>query len=278
MCDFRGGPNSLVRSFALRPRGAGFEAFDETEFINGFLCTDVEFGPDGGVYISDWVKGWEKTDKGRIYRVFDPAQVDSTAVLEVKKLLAEGFDKRSELELARLLAHQDMRVRLESQWELAERSISLEAAFNRLVSAAENGETKARLHATWGLSQIAQWSRIPSATGKLRQRGEAARQKLWDRTGDADPDIRGQAAKLYWEAETSAGWFPDLINKPNPRVQLLALEGMAAGLKNLAAAYAMAGQFGRAVDTADAALNLRPAEPLASEIRAQRAKYITQRP
>ena len=52
----------------------------------------------------------------------------------------------------------------------------------------------------------------------------------------------------------------------------------AAGLKNLAAAYAMAGQFGRAVDTADAALNLRPAEPLASEIRAQRAKYITQRP
>ena len=52
----------------------------------------------------------------------------------------------------------------------------------------------------------------------------------------------------------------------------------AAGLKNLAAAYAMAGQFGRAVDTADAALNLRPAEPLASEIRAQRAKYIAQRP
>jgi Flp pilus assembly protein TadD len=52
----------------------------------------------------------------------------------------------------------------------------------------------------------------------------------------------------------------------------------AAGLKNLAAAYAMAGQFGRAVDTADAALKLSPAEPLASEIRAQRAKYITQRP
>ena len=52
----------------------------------------------------------------------------------------------------------------------------------------------------------------------------------------------------------------------------------AAGLKNLAAAYAMAGQFGRAVDTADAALKLGPAEPLASEIRAQRAKYITQRP
>jgi len=51
----------------------------------------------------------------------------------------------------------------------------------------------------------------------------------------------------------------------------------AAGLKNLAAAYAMAGQFARAVDTADAALRLRPAEPLASEIRAQRAQYLKQR-
>jgi Flp pilus assembly protein TadD len=50
----------------------------------------------------------------------------------------------------------------------------------------------------------------------------------------------------------------------------------AAGLKNLAAAYAMAGQFGRAVETADAALRLNPGEPMASEIRAQREKYIKQ--
>jgi tetratricopeptide (TPR) repeat protein len=50
----------------------------------------------------------------------------------------------------------------------------------------------------------------------------------------------------------------------------------AAGLKNLAAAYAMAGQFGRAVDTADAALRLNPGEPMASEIRAQRAQYLKQ--
>ena len=50
----------------------------------------------------------------------------------------------------------------------------------------------------------------------------------------------------------------------------------AVGLKNLAAAYAMAGQFGRALDTADAALRLNPADPMASELRAQREKYIKQ--
>ena len=44
-----------------------------------------------------------------------------------------------------------------------------------------------------------------------------------------------------------------------------------AGLKNLAAAYALAGQFDRSVEAADAALRLNPAEPLASEIRRQRA-------
>ena len=52
----------------------------------------------------------------------------------------------------------------------------------------------------------------------------------------------------------------------------------AVALKNLAAAYAMAGQFGRAVDTADAALRLNPGEPLASEIRRQRAQYLKQTP
>jgi Flp pilus assembly protein TadD len=51
----------------------------------------------------------------------------------------------------------------------------------------------------------------------------------------------------------------------------------AAGLKNLAAAYALAGQFGRAVETADAALRLNPGEPIATEIRAQREKYLKQR-
>ncbi len=122
MCDFRGGPNSVVRTFALRPKGASFEAFDESEFITGPLCTDVDFGVDGAVYVSDWVKGWDKTDKARIYRVFDPNAINDPAVVEVKKLLAEGFEKRANEELARLLGHRDMRVRLEAQWELAGRN------------------------------------------------------------------------------------------------------------------------------------------------------------
>jgi len=43
---------------------------------------------------------------------------------------------------------------------------------------------------------------------------------------------------------------------------------------NLAAACAAAGQFDRAIDAADAALRLGPPEPLAGDIRTQRAAYI----
>src|SRR6185295_4407124 len=174
LCDFRGGPNSLVYSFALRPKGASFEAFDENEFISGFLCTDVDFGLDGAVYVSDWVKGWEKTGQGRIWRVFDPELVNDPAMLEVKKLLNDGMMKRPDEELTRLLGHRDMRVRLEAQWELANRASTNSRAYDRLTAAAEKGTTISRLHAIWGLGQIARAGFTSETGNKLRPRAATA--------------------------------------------------------------------------------------------------------
>jgi tetratricopeptide (TPR) repeat protein len=48
----------------------------------------------------------------------------------------------------------------------------------------------------------------------------------------------------------------------------------ASAFANLAAAFAAAGQFERASAAADAALKLNPSEPLASELRRQRAQYV----
>ena len=45
------------------------------------------------------------------------------------------------------------------------------------------------------------------------------------------------------------------------------------GFMNLAAAYAAAGRFELAVNTAEAALRLSPPEPTASEIRRRRELY-----
>ena len=51
------------------PSGASFKLVDSTQFVWSVLATDVDFGPDGALYFSDWVEGWDKPNKGRIYRL-----------------------------------------------------------------------------------------------------------------------------------------------------------------------------------------------------------------
>src|SRR4051812_42984112 len=104
LCDFRGGSGSGIHSFAVKPKGAGFEMIDRTQFLWEILCTDADFGVDGGLYVSDWVAGWEKTGKGRIYRVHDAGLDADPTVLETKKLISEGMTQRSVGELAQLMA------------------------------------------------------------------------------------------------------------------------------------------------------------------------------
>lgn len=125
--DFPGG----IRYFRLEPSGASFKVANagkwlesnspderEGKLLWNLYPTDIEFGPDGGAYVLDWVAGWEKTGKGRIWRVHDPAVDAGKEVQELKRLLAEGMEKRSVAELGRLLSHADQRVRLEAQFEL----------------------------------------------------------------------------------------------------------------------------------------------------------------
>src|SRR5262245_53947884 len=92
LCDFRGsGGGSGIHAFALKPKGAAFEVVGREQFVWSVLATDCDFGPDGGFYLSDWVDGWGLTGKGRIYKVSAPDRAKDPAVLEVKKLLADGF-------------------------------------------------------------------------------------------------------------------------------------------------------------------------------------------
>src|SRR5207253_1101602 len=87
----------------------------------GLYPSDVQFGVEGGVYVLDWIQGWEKTGKGRIFRVHDPVTDASPAVQETKKLLGEGMEKREVAALGKLLGHIDQRVRLAAQFELVRR-------------------------------------------------------------------------------------------------------------------------------------------------------------
>lgn len=185
LCDFRGSPGpSGVLTFTVKPKGASFEPTQPKEWLWGVLATDCDFGPEGGFYVSDWVQGWGLTGKGRIYRLTDPDEAGKAIVAEVKKLLAEGFEKRSLEELAKLLSHADRRVRQEAQFALADRG---KEAIDILTKTASTDSGLSSLHAVWGLGQIAR--REPSAVKSLPALLKSA-----------NLELRAQSAKVLGDA------------------------------------------------------------------------------
>lgn len=189
LCDFRGGAGkSGVRALKATPKGAGFEAVDEGEFVWQVLATDCDFGPDGALYVTDWVNGWDGLGKGRIYKVFDPTLARSPLVLEVKRLLAEGMAERPAVELASLLRHADRRIRQAAQFELVARSCVAE-----LVHAATQGKgIFERLAGMWGLGQLARRGDAAAS--------EAAVSALIALLDDAESEVQCQASRLLAEA------------------------------------------------------------------------------
>jgi quinoprotein glucose dehydrogenase len=243
LVDFRGAAGqSGIRSFSIRPKGASFELTDSKQFVWNTLATDADFGPDGALYFSDWVEGWEMPNKGRIHRLLDPSRASDPKVKEVRALLGEGMVDRPNDELLRLLAHPDMRVRQESQFELAARGEAwLRGALakgtprpvagpaaatsprdGRVASeglarvAAAPGDLLARLHAIWGLGQL----------GRVRSDGERLGQ--WEVLGplldDREAEVRAQAARVLGEVREPKA-LDGLIARlrdDSPRVRSLA--------------------------------------------------------
>jgi quinoprotein glucose dehydrogenase len=197
LTDFRAGPHSPVWSFAMKPKGAGFELVDRHEFIRGLVPTDIEFGIDGGAYITDWMGNFSKQQKGRIVRIFNAEAATSAIVLETKKLIKEGMTKRDEKGLINLLSHVDGRVRQAAQFELANRGNSSSKAVTTL--AVEGDDQLARIHAIWAMGQLAR-----------KQQGTL--DPLIPLLADADEEIRAQAAKALGEARV-AGAYDGLIKQ-----------------------------------------------------------------
>ena len=210
LVDFRGGAvNSGVRSFANKPKGASFELVDAEQPVWSVLATDVDFGADGAMYITDWVNGWNKTGKGRIWKV--TGQDTDPNVAEVKSLLAEGMAGRSLEELARLLGHVDQRIRYEAQYELVDRVLAelkgpsaraakspqnavapappvrVEAPASdalAILAISANSPTLARVHAIWAIGQVA------------RRTGLSMLFLAQGLTMDRSPEIRAEALRI----------------------------------------------------------------------------------
>lgn len=209
MCDFRGGPsNSGIRSFAVKSKGATFELVDSHEFIWKILGTDIDFGYDGSIYISDWVNGWDGLGKGRIYKFMNPEFARSPAIAQ--PIMSKGFTDRTNKELVALLSHPDRRVRQEAQFALFENS-----ALDELIQVARSGESQlARIHAIWGLGQLGRTRGDHELPPSQRHLNQAA---LLSLASDDDPEIRAQVCRAL--GETARATIGKLSDSRNPNTK-----------------------------------------------------------
>jgi quinoprotein glucose dehydrogenase len=61
--------DSGIRTYTIKPDGAGFVLGTSGTLLRGAFATDLAFGPDSRLYFSDWVSRWPwpKPGRGRIY-------------------------------------------------------------------------------------------------------------------------------------------------------------------------------------------------------------------
>ncbi len=216
LADFRGGNSgaSGIRAIKLKPKGASFELAEQTQFFWSVLPTDVDFGPDGAMYVGDWHEGWNKPGKGRLYRLVNPEFQGSALQKEVQRLLAEDLTKRPVAELMDLLAHADQRVRQEAQFALAARGESAVDPLNQVAK--RNQNRLARLHAIWGLGQVGRDAR------------DAVKAALEPLVKDADAEVRAQAAKVLGDVAPpgAAELLVPLLRDTESRVRFFAAQSL----------------------------------------------------
>ena len=206
-------PNGFQYAFRIEPERDAFRMADAHQIGAGYAIVGLAFDPDGGLYGADWDGGYPLDQKGSIIRI-DVAESPHPLRAEVQELLAEGMAKRESADLATLLAHADQRVRMLAQFELVARQ---DSTLLSSVALREDASVLSRLHALWGLGQLARSSH-----------DVLARDTLGLLMRDRDEHIRGQAAKTFGEVP---GLNPTpllrLLADSSPHVQTLAALGLA---------------------------------------------------
>ncbi|MBX2871778.1 MAG: HEAT repeat domain-containing protein [Saprospiraceae bacterium] len=216
---------SKVEAFRLEPRGASFDLGRKVDVVSGVVPTGLSFGPDGALYINDWLDGYAKKPQGRIWKLDVKQEIVNPDRESTQAILKLGAKDRPIEELQQLLAHGDMRVRQMAQFELVKRSDS-----QSLASVAAKGVTEfARFHAIWGLGQLA---RNRSEVGAL----------ILPFVQDQSAEVRAQAAKALGDAKyqpAEKDLLPLLQNK-EARVQFFAAEALGK-IKSTAAFQPLVG-------------------------------------
>lgn len=203
--------NAYIYGFTLKEDGAGFAMDHERALLRGILTIGMRFGPDGALYVTDWITGWESKNEGRLWKIDAPAAAGSAVRKEVQSLLQADFSGRSIDDVSRLLRHADMRIRQKAQFDLVRR-----AEIQPLAAAARDRSAGlARLHGLWGIAQLAR-----------KEARHAA--ELVPFLADSDGEIRAQAAKMIGDVRyaAAADKLMPLLMDTAPRARFFAAEAI----------------------------------------------------
>jgi quinoprotein glucose dehydrogenase len=192
--------------------GAGLKIQNLNNFWksgNGSLI-DTAFDADGKLYVADYVSTSNGDNKGAIYLLQDEELLKQTSVLSAAVILKSDLSKAAITDLYKNLFHEDMRVRLFSQFQLVKRGAAGKAQLEAALKQQEH--ELARLHGLWGLGQLA------------RQDSKVC-ESILAYLADGNSHVRAQSVKVIGEALDGKYYPPivEMLKDADQRVVFFAL-------------------------------------------------------